>query len=329
MKRTTPAVALASIALAVSAVPSAALAAPSSPFAPAAPAASADRSSLLDRIELPDGWLPEGITTDGRSLFSGSRADGAIQKIDPGTGRRKTFKGAAGRIAVGLDHDSRRDVLWVAGGAGKEVRAQDADTGKVLRTYRFPSAGNRFVNDVTVTRTAVYATDSLSRELLVVPLSTRTDALPATRRARTLPLKGDLKLAAGNNLNGIVSTRGTLVAVQSNTGRLFRIDARTGRTTKVVTGGTTFVNGDGLEPGPGGTLYVVQNRDNRIRVLSLASKARSAKVVDTIGRRDFATEIDVPSTVALLKGSLFAVNARFGTPAPETAAYWISRAPAR
>lgn len=320
MKRTTsvPVLALglaAALALSVGAAP-----------AQAAPSRS---TSTPDRIELPDGWLPEGITTDGTSLFSGSRADGAIQKITLRTGQRKTFAGAPGRIAVGLDHDTRRDVLWVAGGAGKELRAQDADTGKVLRTYRFPSEGDRFVNDVVVTPTAVYATDSLSRELLVVPLSTRTDKLPAAWRATTRSLKGDLRLAEGNNLNGIASVRGTLVAVQSNTGRLFTIDPRSGRTTRVRTGGTTFVNGDGLEPGPGGTLYVVQNRDNRIRVLSVGAKARSARVVDTIGRRDFASDVDVPSTVALVKGSLYAVNARFGTPSPQTAAYWITRASVR
>lgn len=281
-----------------------------------------------DRIELPDGWLPEGITSDGTSLFSGSRADGAILKIGIGSGRKKIFAGAPGRIAVGIDHDVKRDVLWVAGGAGKEIRAQDADTGAVLRTYRFPSTGARFVNDVTVTDTAVYATDSLSRELLVVPLSTRTETLPAAWRAKTLPLTGDLRLAAGNNLNGIVSQGGTVVAVQSNTGRLFTINPRSGRTRKIVTGGRTFVNGDGLELGSGGTLYVVQNRDNRIRVLHLAKKARSARIVDTIGRRDFAADVDVPSTATLVKGSLFAVNARFGVAGPETAPYWITRADA-
>ena len=326
MKRSTPAALATVLALALAAVPAASQA---STATPSVSSVSSARSSLPDRIELPDGWLPEGITTDGRSLFSGSRADGAIQKIDVRTGKRRTFAGAPGRIAVGLDHDARRDVVWVAGGAGKQIRAQDADTGRVLRTYEFPSAGDRFVNDLTVTRTAVYATDSLSRELLVVPLSTRTKRLPTAGRARTLPLKGDLKLATGNNLNGIVSTRGTLVAVQSNTGILFRIDPRTGRTKTIATGGRTFVNGDGLEPGPGHTLYVVQNRDNKIRVLSLGAKARSARIVDTIGTRDFASDIDVPSTVALLKGSLFAVNARFGTPSPGTAAYWITRAPAR
>lgn len=287
------------------------------------------RSALPDRIELPNGWLPEGITTDGKHLYSGSRADGAILKIGIRSGRSTRFAGASGRVAVGIDHDPRRDVLWVAGGAGKEVRAQDADTGKVLATYRFPSAAPRFVNDLTVTRRGVFATDSLSKELLVVPFANgRRKALPAPGRARVVPLTGDLALAAGNNLNGIVAVGRQLVAVQSNTGLLFRIDPRSGRTRRIDTGATTFVNGDGLELGRG-VLYVVQNRLNKIAVVDLGRRLRTGRLVDTIERADFAADVDVPTTVALVKRSLFVVNARFGIAAPETAAYWITRADAR
>lgn len=287
------------------------------------------RTAPPDRIELPNGWLPEGITTDGRNLYSGSRADGAILKIGIRSGRTTRFAGAAGRVAVGIDHDRRRDVLWVAGGAGKEVRAQDADTGRVLARYTFPSVGARFVNDLTVTRRGVYATDSLSKELLVIPFAHgRSTKLPAVGRARIVPLTGDLELAEGNNLNGIVSYGTSLVAVQSNTGLLLRIDPRTGRTRRIDTGGTTFVNGDGLERGRG-VLYVVQNRLNKIAVVDLDRRQRTGRLVGTIERADFADEIDVPSTVALVNRSLFVVNARFGIASPETAAYWITRADAR
>lgn len=287
------------------------------------------RSSLPDRIELPNGWLPEGITTDGKNLYSGSRADGAILKIGIRSGRTTRFAGAPGRVAVGIDYDRRRDVLWVAGGPGKEVRAQDADTGAVLATYSFPSAGARFVNDLTVTKRGVYATDSLSKELLVVPFGRgRKHALPAPGRARTLPLTGDLELTTGNNLNCIVDYGNKLVAVQGNKGLLFGIDPRTGRTRQIDTGATTFVNGDGLERGRG-VLYVVQNRANKIAVVDLGKRLRTGRLVDTIEGSDFAAEVDVPTTVALVKGSLFAVNARFGIADPATAAYWITRADVR
>jgi hypothetical protein len=39
-----------------------------------------------NRINLPDGWQPEGITTDGKALYAGSLANGAIFKASPRTG---------------------------------------------------------------------------------------------------------------------------------------------------------------------------------------------------------------------------------------------------
>lgn len=283
-------------------------------------------SHVPDRIELPNGWLPEGITTDGKNLYSGSRADGAILKIGIRSGRTDLFDGAPGRVAVGIDYDRKRDLLWVAGGNGKEVRAQDADTGKVVATYVFPSSADRFVNDLTVTRTGVYATDSLNKELLVVPF-TKRHRLPNPGKARVLPLSGDLEMETGFNLNGIVSSGNRLVAVQSNTGLLFTINPRSGSTRQIDIGGATLVNGDGLEL-DGDVLYVVQNQDNQIAVVDLSRSLRTGEVVDVIERDEFAAEVDVPTTVALAKGSLWAVNARFGVASPETAAYWITRADA-
>src|SRR4051794_32751850 len=115
-------------------------------------------STLPHQILLPDGWQPEGITTDGRFVYSGSLVDGAIFRagVRSGTGQ-VLAPGAAGRVAVGLDFDRRRHLLWVVGGSTGEIRAQDARTGDVVATYEFPSATPRFLNDVVVTRNAVYA----------------------------------------------------------------------------------------------------------------------------------------------------------------------------
>ena len=35
--------------------------------------------------------------------------------------------------------------------------------------------------------------------------------------------------------------------------------------------------------------------------------------------------LDVPSTATFTKGSLWAVNARFGVDSPATASYWVTR----
>src|SRR5262249_25022943 len=137
----------------------------------ASPAAAERGGHLPDSIALPNGWQPEGITTDGKLVYSGSLADGALFRADARRAHGKVFAaGAPGRVAAGLDFDQRRDLLWVAGGPTGEVRAQDARSGKVVATYEFPLATGRFLNDVVVTRDAVYVTDSFNPELAVIPL---------------------------------------------------------------------------------------------------------------------------------------------------------------
>lgn len=283
-------------------------------------AARADRSagSTPDRIELPRGWQPEGITTDGKKLYVGSLATGAILRANPRTGTTSVLpRSQTGKPAVGVEADRRRNVIWVAGGEAGEIRAQSAASGRVLATYPLPPA-MRFVNDLVVTREAVYATDSMNQELAVVRLDGKK--LPGSAPAELLPLTGDLVYGAGFNANGIVASGGYLVLVQSAKGLLFRVDPLTGDTEQIDLGGYLVSNGDGLEI-DGDTLYVVRNRDNLIAVVDLAEDLLSGEVTDELTSDDF----DVPTTVALLRGSLYAVNARFGNPAPATADYWITR----
>jgi len=265
------------------------------------------------QIALPNGWQPEGITTDGKRLYAGSLADGAIWVASAKSGKgRLLAAGVDGRVAVGVDYDRKRDLLWVAGGPTGEVRAQDADTGKVVATYDFGTDPARFLNDLVVTRHAVYVTDSMNQELGVIPLHKHRLASPSA--ARTLPLTGDLVYVEGFNLNGITTARHALVAVQSNTGLLFRINPWTGNTTTVDLGGTTLVNGDGLESRHR-KLYVVQNQFNQIAVVKLTRHARAGTQVATLTDPD----LDIPATVAYARGALWAANARFTTePTPET-----------
>ncbi len=272
-----------------------------------------------DRIELPDGWQPEGVTTDGRRLYAGSLATGGLLKVYPRTGAtRVLFEGREGWTAVGVDYDRRRDLVWTAGGETGVIRAHSAKTGRVRAVYEFPSDAGRFVNDLAVTRRGVFATDSQQQELLVVPF--RKGRLPRPGAATVLPLTGDLTYQEGFNLNGIVGYRKRLLAVQSNTGLLFRINPRTGRTRQVDLDGYELLNGDGLER-RGRTLYVVRNQDNLIAVVDLGWRARSGEVVAHLFNSDF----DVPTTVAVAGRSLWAVNARFGVASPETEDYWVTR----
>lgn len=279
-------------------------------------------SPLPQRIELPRGWQPEGITTDGHTLFVGSLKHGGIWAVDPRTGRERVVSGGAtGRVAVGIDYDRRRNLLWVAGGSTGVVRAQDPRSGRIVARYDF--GDGRFINDLTVAPGGVYATDSFSDELAVVPLRPGSDQLPERTAARTVDLTGDFQVVPDAfNLNGIEHDHGRLLAIQSVNGRLFRINPRTGVTARVDVSGARLTNGDGLEL-KGDVLYVVRNFNNRVVALMVDAQLASAERVSLLRHRS----LDVPTTVAVARGALWAVNARFGTEPSDSTRYWITRLP--
>lgn len=312
-------------ALAVALAP---LAAPTYGTVPSGDAAVAPPAAPPHRINLPDGWQPEGVTTDGSFLYVGSLANGAIWRANPRTGKGRVLaRGKQGRVAAGVDYDRRRDLLWVVGGATGTLRTHDADTGRLLATYRFPAPKPdtpRFLNDVVVTRHAVYGTDSVYQQLVGVPLRAGRQ-LPGPRAAFTRRLTGALHYTPGFNLNGIVRSGRALIAVQSNTGRLFRIHPRSGDTDPVrLRGGATVVNGDGLER-RGQFLYVVRNQNERVAVVHLGRRERFGRVVSSLT----SPGLDIPSTAALVRRSLWVVNARFSTTPTPSTPYWLTRLPAR
>jgi hypothetical protein len=284
-------------------------------------AAGRSTADLPARIELPDGFQPEGIESDeAGNLYAGSLRDGAIWTASATTGEGHYLvpgDADAGLVAVGLhlDHDGR---LWVAGGPTGQIRVYDVATGDLLETYLFPTAG--FINDLDTSRNAVYATDSVNQQLLVIPLED-DGGLPDPSAATTMPLTGELSYSAGFNANGIAARGGWLVLVQSNEGLLFKVNPRTGETTQIDTGGYSVANGDGLEL-KGNTLYVVRNFDNLVAVLTLGGGLRSAALVGEI-----TGDTDVPTTATLSLGALWVVNARFSTPPELDTPYWITRLP--
>jgi sugar lactone lactonase YvrE len=285
--------------------------------------ATAGASTFPDTIRLPDGWQPEGIASGrGTSLYVGSIPTGAVWKGDARTGRGDVLvPGQEGRSAIGIKVD-KRNRLFVAGGSTGKAFVYDAKTGRDLASYQLAAAGAAtFVNDVAVTSKAAWFTDSSAAQLYALPLG-RHGRLPAQAKVRTLPLTGDFQLGTpGPNLNGIVAADGgrVLLAVQSNTGKLFRIDPRTGATREVDLGmPAALTNGDGMLLA-GRVLFVVQNRLNQIAVVKLSRSLDRGRVVATITDPDF----DVPTTIAFQAGRLYAVNARFGTTDPQPARYDI------
>ena len=279
---------------------------------------AADRAKPFPEvIQLPIGFRPEGIEVGrGTTFYVGSVASGAIYRGDLRTGSvAPLVAGGSGRPATGIELD-RHKRLFVAGAGTGNAYVYDARTGDLIRTYNLATAPT-FINDVVVTRDAAYFTDSQKAVVYRVPIGPG-GALGA---AETIELGGDYVHVAGAfNLNGIDATRSgkTLVAVQSVNGKLYRIDPATGVASEISLGGESVVNGDGILL-TGKTLYVVQNQQNQVAVVRLADRLTSGEVVTRLTDSDFK----VPTTIDDLGRRLYTVNARFGTPNPDSLEYQV------
>lgn len=273
------------------------------------------KGSFPSVIALPNGFQPEGIAVgNGHTFYAGSIPTGAIYRGDLRTGQGAVFiAGAAGHAATGLKLAGGR--LYVSGATTGKAFVYDAKTGALLKEYQLaPAGGVTFINDVVVTKSGAYFTDSGRAVIYRVPRDLGA--------AQTIALTGDFQLATGFNLNGIDATANgaTLVAVQTNTGKLFTISPTTGATHTIQ--GATLVNGDGILL-HGRALYVVQNFDNKIAVVRLSADLASGTLTRTITNPNF----DVPTTVARFGSLLYAVNARFTTPPTPTTTYSVVQVP--
>ena len=264
-----------------------------------------------DEIALPDGFRPEGIASgQGRSVYVGSIPTGRVLEIDTKTGEwQEAVPARDDHAAIGLKYAKREGRLFVSGGPTGKAFVYDAHDGTELAAFQLTAIGQQsFINDVVLTRTTAYFTDSRQPVIYAV----KRDLSGVTPIALT-----GFPMTAGNNLNGIEATANgrILLAIQSSTGELWRIDPATGSHAAVDLHGGDLTNGDGLLLVSNRTLLVVQNRLNQIAVVKLDHNLRSGRVDRTITDPDF----DVPTTVARKRGSLYLPNARFTTPpTPET-----------
>ena len=274
-----------------------------------------------EQIDLPLGFFPEGIDiARGATAYVGSIPTGAVWRGDLRTGQGSVLvSGTMGRMAIGLDVD-RRGRIFVAGGPTGMAFVYDAETGAQLASYQLTSTTPpTFVNDVVVTRTGAYFTDSFKPFLYRIPISSGGE-LGGTSEA--IPLGGDITYQADFNVNGIDATPSgkTLVIVQSNTGQLFTLEPPSGVAERIDLGAATLPGGDGLLL-DGRTLYVVQGGSNQVSVVTLGQDLETGTVIDTITSPGF----DVPTTIAEFGRRLYVVNARFGTPPTAETPYWVTQ----
>lgn len=286
-------------------------------------ASSAD--TFPEVIRLPNGFQPEGIAAGpGSTFYAGSIPTGAVFRGDLRTGKGEVLVPAqAGRLAIGLKFDERTGLLFVAGGPTGHAYIYNGKTGANVAEIQLTTLPS-FINDVVITREAVYFTNSFQRELYRVPLRADgglTD--PPTREV--IPLGGDYQFTPGTfNANGIAATPNgkMLFIVNSAEGALYRVNPETGEATHIDLGTGSVPNGDGILL-HGGTLYVVQNALNQVAVVKLSSDFSQGVIDETLTSALFR----VPTTIARFGGSLYVVNARFGTPPTPDTEYEVVRVP--
>jgi len=260
-----------------------------------------------------DEVFPEGITVDrtGSTFFVSSTTDGTIFRghiSNPNTEVFLPGSQGARTTAVGLDVAGGR--LFIAGGGSGFVFVHDAASGELLAEL---AAGPGFINDVAVTRKGdAFFTNSL------VPVLYRVfqDENGEFVLEEWLNFDGTvLQYVAGFNVNGILVTpdQRYLIVVQSNTGKLFRIELATKEVVEIDLGGVTLTAGDGIVL-LGRTLYVVRNSLGEIAVVELSGRFTSGEVTDTITDPSFR----FPTTADIARGRLLVVNSQFnqrgGTP---------------
>lgn len=275
------------------------------------------QNAFPSRIDLPDGFQPEGIATAGETFYVGSIPTGAVYRGSLRTGNGAILVPAAsGRAAIGMKVDRGR--LFVAGGPTGNAFVYNAKTGAPITSYALSSGGS-FINDVVVTKRAAWFTDSFKAVLYRVPLG--ANGRPGASFT-TVDLGGQYSQGPNFNVNGIDATANgrTLVFVQSNTGKLFTTGANGVARTIALAGGESVPNGDGILL-DGKTLYVVQNQLNIVAKIALSANMRSGRVL----RRASSSDFDVPTTLAEHGRRLYAVNARFGTAPTPSTEYWVTQ----
>ncbi|MEP7035945.1 MAG: hypothetical protein ABI934_10180 [Actinomycetota bacterium] len=275
------------------------------------PAAHADHREF--QIVLPGAISAEGIASgSGSTFYAGDLFSGDIFRGDIRKGTAEKFiDNPPGRYAQGLRVDVADKLLFVAGGFDGKGYVYDSNTGATLVTYQFSTAPS-VINDVALTPAGAWFTNSFQPELYFVPI---TNGHPG--RFTTLHLSGPAAAAPPGeiNNNGIQATSdgSTLVVAHSSSGALNAVNPKTGASRAIK--GLNLPNVDGILM-EGRTLYAVQNFVNQIAEVRLSGDLTSGSVRKVIRSSLF----EVPTTVARFGDRLAAVNAKFDTGIPPTAA---------
>jgi sugar lactone lactonase YvrE len=279
--------------------------------APTPAVATPSAEHRASTIVLPGATSAEGIAKGkGSTFYAGDLFAGDIFRGDVQRGTAEMFIDApAGRMAVGMVFDRRHDLLFVAGGFTGQAYIYDTRSGETVRSFQL-SAGNSVINDVTLTGSGAWFTDSAKAVLYFVPVSKGGEPGASQKVDLTGPAA---ELSGQFNLNGIAAANGgrTLIVSHSANGALYTIDPKSGASAPIA--GISVPSVDGIVLS-GRRLWAVQNSNQITRIL--LNDDLTAGTVQKVIESDL---FQVPSTAARFGNRLAVVNAKFDTGIPPTA----------
>ena len=305
---------------------------------PAASVGAADKP-FPTRVSTLDGSSSEGFAIGKGPTAYNSSPDGSIYKVDLQSGQGEVLVDVQDPfdcLKLGMRVDDRTNYLFVAGCVYGNAFVYDADTGALIMEYQLNTSGEfGVVNDLTITKDAVYFTDSFRPVLYRLPLS-KDGGIPLNAGAATeIPLpeefiNSDPFCCTGN---GIVSAPNgkTLIVGHSNLARLYRVDTASGDVEEIAIDGplTGFLDGIAMQ---GDMLYIMTPYDfpgppvsiDRIQVVELDKGHLSGTLVETITD---PANLDGVASGAIFGGSLYVNNARYTVefpPSPGTP-FWVTK----
>jgi hypothetical protein len=286
------------------------------------PAHEIDQTSRViwpDLIPIPVGFEAEGIELGrdqdffvGTLSWSGNLTNaGAIYKGNLVTGEGQVLVPPTGKPLVGLSYDARTDYLYAATGFGnpnreRGVNVYAATSGRLLGEIIF--GDEMVINDVLVTDTAVYCTDSISTTLYRIPLEDDGKVFSST--VEKIEMTGFVMDPDGKNANGLVGDfyGKELLIINIRTGVLYLVDTESGAASPVNIQGDEqlFQNGDGLYM-DGRTLYIMQNFAQKIAVVDLSDDLTQGTFIKNLVSDDF----NIPTTITGFGNCIYAINTHF------------------
>lgn len=290
------------------------------------------------------GAAPEGFAIGRAFTAYNGGLNGSIYKMNLRTGEGEILVPAETVLDVtspegffetcarlGMRVDPRSNYLFTADCSRGSASVFDAETGDLMGEYELTAPFTSVINDLAITREAVYFTDFGLPFLYRLPLS-HNGRLPEDPYAATpLALIGDFADDAESDgfslANGIVATPDgkTLIVGNSANGQIYRVDPDTGDTDRIELDAALegFIDGIVLY---GNILFILTPSDpvplDNVQVVALDEDQRTGTLLGKITDPDNLSGI---ASGAMFGESLYVNNARYDTFPDADTEYWITR----